>query len=84
MLVEIGLESESFIAPRTLIVLEGRVSLHVSAQVGSVGERFAAMRTTVGLLARVRSHMPLQQPGSGKGLVANVTLMLEVVGKDVH
>lgn len=37
-----------------------------------------------GLLTRVRAHVTLQEPRAAEGLAAHVTLVLEVVGEDVH
>ncbi len=35
-------------------------------------------------MARVRPQMPLQQPWPGEGLPTYVTLVIQVVGEDVH
>lgn len=37
-----------------------------------------------GLLPRVRAHVTLKEPRAAKGFAAHVTLVLEVVGEDVH
>lgn len=53
MLVQVGLEREGLVAALALEVLESRMCLHVSAEVGAVGEAFAAVSTAVGLVPRV-------------------------------
>lgn len=84
MLVQVGLESEGLIAALASVVLEGRVCLHVGAEVGAVSEGFATVGTGEGLLPRVRAHVALQQPRPAERLAAHVALVLEVVGQDVH
>ena len=84
MFVEVGFESEGLVAALALVVLEGRVGLHVRAQVGAVRECLAAVCTAVGLLPCVGAQVALQQPGSGESLVADGALVPEVVCEDVH
>ena len=84
MLVQVTLERKRLVAAFTLVVLEGRVRLHVGAQVRAVSERFATVRTAERLLARVRAHVALQQPRPAERLAAHVALVLEVVGQQVH
>ena len=84
VLVQVALERKRLVAAFTLVVLEGRMRLHVGAQVGPVGKGLSAVRTPEGLLARVGAHVALQQPGSAEGLATHVALVLEVVGEQVH
>lgn len=84
MLVQVTLESEGLVAAFTLEVLEGRVGLHVSAQVRAVGEGLAAVGTSKWLLARVGAHVALQKPRSTERFPAHITLVLEVVSEQVH
>ena len=42
------------------------------------------MSAAVGFISGVRSHMALQQPGPTESLPADLALMVEVVGQDVH
>lgn len=84
MLVQVGLEGEGLIAALASVVLEGRVRLHVGAEVGAVCKGFPAVGTCKGLFSGVRAHVALQQPRPTEGLTAHVTLVLQVVGKDVH
>ena len=84
MLVQVTLEREGLVAAFTLEVFEGRVGLHVRAQVRAVGEGLAAVGASERLLARVRAHVALQEPGPTERLPAHVTLVLEVVSEQVH
>ena len=59
MLVQVGLERKRLVTAFTLEVLESRVCLHVSSQVGSVGKTFAAVGAPVRLVAGVASHVSL-------------------------
>lgn len=65
-------------------MLEGRVRLHVSAQVWPVSKRFPTVRTPEWLLARVWAHVTLQQPRPAERFPAHVAFVLEVVGQQVH
>ena len=51
MLVQVGLERERLVAALALEVLESRVRLHVSAEVGPVGKALAAVSAAVGLVS---------------------------------
>ena len=42
------------------------------------------MSTPVRLLSGVRPHVTLEQPGPGESFVADLTLVAEAVGEDVH
>ena len=42
------------------------------------------MGTPVRFLSGVRPHVTLEQPGPGEGFVANLALVAEAVGQDVH
>ena len=42
------------------------------------------MGAPVWLLPGVRPHVTLEQPGPGEGLVADLALVAEVVGQNVH
>ena len=42
------------------------------------------MSAAVGFISGVRSHMALQQPGPTESLPADLALVVEVVGQDVH
>ena len=53
MLVKVGLEGEGLVTLAALVVLEGRVCLHVGPQVGSVRKALAAMRAAEGLVSSV-------------------------------
>jgi len=57
--VEIGLQSEGFIAPLAIKVLESRMGLHVSTEIGPVSKRFTTVSTTVRLVSCVRPHVAL-------------------------
>lgn len=59
MLVQVTFEREGLVAAFALVMLEGRVGLHVSAQVGAVGEGLPALGAAEGLLTRVRAHVAL-------------------------
>lgn len=84
VLVQVTFECKRLVTPFTLVVLEGWVCLHVSAQVWPVGKCFATVRTPKRFLARVRAHVALQQPGPAERFAAHVALVLEVVGQKVH
>lgn len=84
MLVQVRLEREGLVAALALVVLEGRVRLHVSAQIGAVCKGLPAVRAPERLLARVRAHVALQQPGAAERLAAYVAFVLEVVREQVH
>jgi hypothetical protein len=83
MFHKVGLHSESLAAAPTLENL-ALVCFHVCSQVGPVGKLLSAMSTAERLFAGVRSHVSLQQPGPGKSLAAHITLVAEIVCKDVH
>jgi hypothetical protein len=83
MFHKVGLHSKSLAAAPTLEHL-ALVCFHVSSQVGSVGKLLSAMSTAEGLFSGVRSHVSLQQPGPGESLAAHITLVTEIVCKDVH
>ena len=68
MFVEVGLERKGLGAALALVVLEGRVGLHVCAEVGPVREALAAMCAAEWLVAGVAAHMALQQPRTGERL----------------
>lgn len=80
MLVQVGLEREAFVAAFAGVVLEGRVCLHVGAQVGAVGERFATVGTGERFLSSVRPHVALQEPRSTEGFAAHRAFVLQVMG----
>jgi len=40
--------------------------------------------TTIGFVSGVRPHVTLEQPGPGEGFVADLALVAEAVGQDVH
>ena len=54
------------------------------SQISPVSKGFATMSTTVGFVSGVRPHVTLKQPGPGEGFVANLALVAEAVGEDVH
>lgn len=84
VLVQVGLESEGLIAALASVVFEGRVCLHVGAEVWTVSKGFATVGAGKGLLPRVWAHVTLKQPRPAEGFVAHLALVLEVVGEDVH
>lgn len=84
VLVQVGLESEGLIAALASVVLEGRVCLHVGAEVWTVSKGFATVGAGKRLLPRVRAHVTLKEPRSAEGLAAHIAFVLEVVGEDVH
>lgn len=84
MLVQVRLECEALAAAFAGVVLEGRVRLHVGAQVGAVGEGLAAVGAGERFLPRVGPHVALQEPGPTEGLAAHSALVLQVVGHHVH
>ena len=84
VLVEVRLERKRLPAALARVQLEGRVRLHVRAQVGPVGERLAAVRAAERFLARVGAQMSLQQPRPRERLVAHRAAVLEVVSQHVH
>lgn len=84
VLVQVRLEREGLVAALALVVLEGRVRLHVSAQVGTVSKGLPTVRAPERLLARVRAHVALQQPRAAECLAAHVAFVLEVVREQVH
>ena len=84
MLVEVGLESEGFVALAAVMRLGGRMGLHVGAQIGTVSESLAAVGAAVGLLSRVRAHVTLQEPRPGKRLGADRANVREGVRQQVH
>lgn len=53
VLVQVRLQREALVTPFAGVVLEGRVCLHMGAEVGSVGESFATVGAGKGLLPRV-------------------------------
>ena len=59
VLVQVGLERKAFTAVNAGVVLEGRVRLHMGAQVGTVSKGFATVCTGKWFLASVRSHVAL-------------------------
>lgn len=84
MLVQIALQRKRLVAPFAVEVFESRMGLHVSAKVGAVGKRFSTVGTAVGLVPCVASHVTLQQPGPRESLSTDITLVVEVMGEDVH
>ena len=58
--------------------------LHVRAKVGPVGEALLADRAQVGLLPCVGPQVALKQPRSRESLAADIALVVEIVGEDVH
>lgn len=84
MLVQVGLECKAFVAAFAGVVLEGRVCLHVGAQVGAVRERFAAVGAGEWFLSSVRPHVALQEPRSTEGFTAHCAFVLQVMGQHVH
>lgn len=84
MLVQVTLEREGLVAAFAFEVLEGRVGLHVGAQVRAVGEGLAAVGAPERLLARVGPHVALQQPRPTERFPAHIALVLEVVCEQVH
>ena len=59
MFIEIRLKSKGFIASLAVKVLESRMGLHVSTEVGPVCKGFSAVSTAVWFVSRVRSHVTL-------------------------
>jgi len=51
--VQVGFQSESFVTLRAAETLGRRVSLHVSAEVGTISEGLAALVAAVGLFTSV-------------------------------
>lgn len=84
VLVQIGLEGECLVAAGALVVLVGRVSLHVGTKVGAIGEGLAAMGTAVGFFAGVTAKMALKEPGTGEHFAADAAAVSEFVSEDVH
>jgi len=84
VLVQIGLEGEGFVAPRALVILIGRVRLHVRPQIRAIGERLAAVGASVGLLAGVTTQMALKQPGPREHLAADPATVRQFVRQNVH
>ena len=84
MLVKVRFQGEGLVTSTALKVLGRRVCLHVGAQVGPVSKRLLTHGAEVRLVSCVRPQMALQEPWSGKGLVTNRALVVEVVSEDVH
>lgn len=84
MLVQVGLECKAFVAAFAGVVLEGRVRLHVGAQVGAVGEGFTTVGAGERFLPGVGPHVALQEPGSTEGFAAHRALVFQVMGQHVH
>lgn len=84
MLVQVGLERKAFVAALAGVVLEGRVRLHVGAQVGAVGEGLSTVGAGKGFLPGVGPHVALQEPGSAEGFATHCALVLQVMGQHVH
>lgn len=59
MLVQVTLERKGLVAAFALEVLEGRVGLHVGAQVRAVSEGLPAVGAPVRFLTCVRAHVTL-------------------------
>lgn len=60
------------------------MGLKVRSEVAPVGEGPLAVLAVEGLLAGVRPDVPLEEPRSGEGLSAKVTLAGQRVRADVH
>lgn len=84
MLVQITLEREGLVAAFAFEVLEGRMRLHVGAQVRAVREGLPAVGAPEWFLAGVGAHVALQEPRPAERLPAHVTLVLEVMSEQVH
>ena len=84
MLVKVRFQGEGLVTSTALKVLGRRVCLHVGTQVGPVSKRLLTHGAEVRLVSCVGPQMALQEPWSGKGLVTNRALVVEVVSEDVH
>ena len=84
MFVQVALKGKGLVAPLAVEVLESRVSLHVSSQVGTVSKGFATVSAAIRLVPCVTSHVALQQPRSRESLSTYITLVVEVVGEHMH
>jgi hypothetical protein len=84
VLVQVGLEGERLVAPLALEVLESRVGLHVRPEVGPVGKALPAVSAAIGFVSGMGPHVTLQEPRPRERLAADVTLVIQVVGQDVH
>lgn len=60
------------------------MGLHVGAKVGSISKGTGAVLAAEGLFAGVGADVSLQQPWTGEGLVADVALVREGVGSEMH
>ena len=84
MLVQVALQGKGLVAPLAVEVLESRVSLHMSSQVGTVSKSFATVSAAIRLVPCMTSHVALQQPRSRESLSTDITLVVEVVGEHMH
>lgn len=84
MLVQVRLERERLVTRRALVVLVGRMRLHVRPQIRTIGERLAAVSASVGLLAGVATQMTLKQPRPREHLAADPATMRQLVRQNVH
>ena len=84
MLVQVALQGKGLVAPLAVEVLESRVGLHVSSQIGTVSKGFATVCAAIRFVSGVTSHVALQQPRPGESLPTDITLVVEVVGEHMH
>ena len=84
MLVQVALQGKGLVAPIAVEVLESRVGLHVSSQVGTVSKGFATVCAAIRFVSGVTSHVALQQPRPGESFSTDITLVVEVVGEHMH
>ena len=84
MLVQVALQGKGLVAPLAVEVLESRVGLHVSSQVGTVSKGFATVCAAIRFVSGVTSHVALQQPRPGESFSTDITLVVKAVGKHMH
>ena len=84
MLVQVALQGKGLVAPLAVEVLESRVGLHVSSQVGTVSKGFATVCAAIRFVSGVTSHVALQQPRPRESFSTDITLVVEVVGEHMH
>ena len=82
--VQIRFQCEGLLTTRTLEILCGGMCLHVRPQIRSVSKRFPTNIAVVRLVTSVGPQVALQQPGPGESFPTELTLVVEVVGEDVH
>ena len=84
VLVQVAPQGKRLVASFAVVILESRVGLHVSSQVGSVCEGLSTVGTAVGLGSCVTSHVALQQPRPGESLSTDIAPVVEVVCQHMH